>query len=93
MSEFARAQISVLMKRASEVIRKSQEIRRELDGVMKRIEEKNAAKRKADFSNSCRLAAHRDDVGALWMRRRAMCDSTCWKSPACSESRRQLMYQ
>jgi hypothetical protein len=36
MSEFTRAQIQVLMKRAADAIRQSQEIRRELDGVMKR---------------------------------------------------------
>jgi predicted nucleic acid-binding Zn-ribbon protein len=53
MSEFTRAQIDALMKRADDAIRKSDEIRRELEAVMKRIAEtgyaaqsrKNAAKR------------------------------------------------
>ena len=56
MSEFTRAQIDALMKRAADAIRQSDEIRRELEAVMKRIEEtgyaaqdaedrKNAAKR------------------------------------------------
>ena len=56
MSEFTRAQIDALMKRADDAIRQSDEIRRELEAVMKRIEvtgyaaqdvqdRKNAAKR------------------------------------------------
>jgi len=53
MSEFTRAQIQSLLQRASDAIRRYQEIRRELEAVMKRIEEtgyaaqgrKNAAKR------------------------------------------------
>jgi hypothetical protein len=56
MSEFTRAQIDALMKRAADAIRQSEEIRCELSSVMKRIEEtgyvardaerrKNAAKR------------------------------------------------
>jgi predicted nucleic acid-binding Zn-ribbon protein len=56
MSEFTRAQIDALMQRAADAIRQSEEIRRELEAVMKRIEEtgyvahnaqdrKNAAKR------------------------------------------------
>jgi hypothetical protein len=56
MSEFTRAQIDALMKQAAAAIRQSDEIRRELEAVMKRIEvtgyaaqdvqdRKNAAKR------------------------------------------------
>ena len=56
MSEFTRAQIDALMKQAADAIRRSDEIRRELEAVMKRIDEtghaahhaearKNAAKR------------------------------------------------
>ena len=43
MSEFTRAQTQALMKRASDVIRRSHEIRRDLDGVMKRIDETGSA--------------------------------------------------
>jgi len=39
MSEFTRAQILSLMKQAADAIRHSDEIRRELEVVMKRIEE------------------------------------------------------
>ena len=39
MSEFTRAQIVSLMKQAADAIRHSDEIRRELEVVMKRIEE------------------------------------------------------
>ena len=56
MSEFTRAQILSLMQRASDAIRRYQVIHRELEAVMKRIDEtgyaahdtesrKNAAKR------------------------------------------------
>jgi truncated hemoglobin YjbI len=48
MSEFTRAQILSLMQRAADAIRRCQEIRRELDGVMKRIEETGHATRDAE---------------------------------------------
>jgi len=43
MSELTRAQIDALMKRGSELIRKSQEIRRDLDAVLGRASETGRA--------------------------------------------------
>ena len=48
MSEFTRAQILSLMKQAADAIRHSDEIRRELEVVMKRIEETGYAAQDED---------------------------------------------
>ena len=48
MSEFTRAQIDALMQRAADAIRQSDEIRRELEAVMKRIEETGYAAQDAE---------------------------------------------
>jgi hypothetical protein len=44
MSEFTRAQLRTLLKRAAELIQQSQDIRRQLEEVMERIEKTGVAR-------------------------------------------------
>ena len=56
MSDFTRAQIRVLMKRANDLIQQSHDIRRELEAVMARIEKAGFA---AEFTDHEKIAPKR----------------------------------
>jgi len=58
MSEFTRAQLRSLLKRAAELIQQSQDIRQQLEEVMERIEKTGSAKRSGETRPS---AAERKD--------------------------------